>query len=277
VGEGIAPQALASVATAAVLVLCFALSRRRAGTRVSTSDEELIGQSVSAVSAAAQGRTLSAAPPSVPGADAALAAAPFDTAIAHAVTRDALVFALPPDRSGLFAVVFLVSWLAGWTVAIFLALLGIVYVVMGALGMTEFGAPLNLGTGAPAAVVVLFATGWLVGAIAGETAAMKMLFACLVTALGMQYVIASADELLHVTRLGGLRTTSVYAANGIANLRASDRIRNAAGANEGMQFEYGKRTIGITGMSKAEAGWMAAAITAYRLARASAGTMAAAT
>lgn len=267
--DGIAPQAIASVATAAVLVLCFALSRRN-GTRVSTADEELIGEAVSAVTAAAQGRTLSAAPPNAPGAAAALAAAPSDTAIAHTVTRDALVFALPPNRSGLVAVTFLVSWLAGWTVGIFLALLGIVYVVMGALGMTESGAPLNVGSGAPAVVVVVFATGWVIGAVAGETAAMKMLFACLVNALGVQYVIASADELLHVARFGVLSTTSVYAAKDVANLRASDRIRNPAGAGEGMQFEYGKRTIGITGMTKIEADWMTAAIAKYQAARASA-------
>lgn len=268
-GAGIAPQAIASVATAAVLVLCFVLSRRRDRTPVSTADQELIGQSVSAVTAAAQGRPLSAAPSNVPEVGA-LAAAPFDTAIAHAVTPDALVFALPPNRLGLFGVVFLVSWLAAWTVAIFLALLGIVYVGMGALGVTEPDAPLNLGSGAPAVVFILFVTGWLIGAAAGETAAMRMLFAQLVTTIGVQYVIASAGELLHVARVGVLGKTSVYAANGVANLRASDGIRSPAGTDAGMQFEYGKRTIGITGMTRAEAGWMTDAIASYRAARASA-------
>jgi hypothetical protein len=269
VAAAIVPQAIASVATAAVLVLCFVLSYRRDRTSVSTADDDLIGQSVRAVTVATAGRPLTAAPAPQPDGSIALAAAPFDTAISHTVTRDALVFQLPPNGSGLAAVAFLASWLVGWTIAIFLALLGIVYVVMGALGITEQSAPLNLGTGWPVVVVIVFITSWLIGAVAGETAAMRMLFARLVMTKGVQYVIATPDELLHVARIGALQKTSVYAAKNIANMSAADGIRNLIGVDEGMQFEYGKRNVAITGMTKAEAGWMTDAINDYRVARAS--------
>jgi hypothetical protein len=270
VSAGIVPQALASLATVAVLVLCFVLSQRRDRTSVSTADEDLVRQSVSAVTAATQERPLTAAPPNVPDPGvAAVAAAPFDTAITHTLTRDALVFRLPPNRSGLAAVAFLVSWLVGWTIPIFIALLGIVYVVMGALKLTDETAPMNLGTGWPAGIFIVFIAGWLIGAAAGETAAMRMLFARLVMTTGMQYVIATPGALLHVARVGGLQKTSAYDAAHIANLRAGDSIRTFSGTDEGMQFDYGKRKIAITGMTKAEAGWMTAAIDGYRTARAS--------
>ncbi len=140
---------------------------------------------------------------------------------------------------------------------------------MGALGITEQSAPLNLGTGWPVVVVIVFITTWLIGAVAGETAAMRMLFARLVMTQGMQYVIATRNELLHVARVGALEKTSVYDAKNIANMRAADGIRNFAGVDEGMQFQYGRRNVAVTGMTKAEAGWMTGAINDYRTARAS--------
>jgi hypothetical protein len=183
-------------------------------------------------------------------AGTAFARAPLGTMIAYRVSGDALVFRIPPRFSGLGIALFLILWLIGWTAGIVMA--GTMLVAM---------LPKEGETLAPA----LFIGGWLVFALVGEVVVLRVLATRLGTMLGERFIICTGGALFVVTRLWLFTRIAPYDLRYVRDMTGCDAIRMPMQVPAaGLQFAYGTRTVGVTGMTKAEADWVAAAIAEHR-------------
>jgi hypothetical protein len=182
--------------------------------------------------------------------DTALAKAPFDTKIAYRVSGDALVFRIPPRLKGIGISFFLAFWLTGWTTGI----------VFGAMALVTT-LPKEGETLAP----TLSIGGWLIFALVGEIVVLRVLATRLAMTIGERFIICTGGTLFVVTRLWFFTRVSPYELRYVRNMTASDAIKRPMQIpDEGLQFEYGKRTVGVTGLTKAEANWVAASIAEHR-------------
>jgi hypothetical protein len=180
----------------------------------------------------------------------ALAKAPFDTKIAYRVSGDALVFRVPPSLKGIGISLFLGVWLTGWTVG-----------VVAAATMLVTTLPKEGEALAP----TLFIGGWLIFALVGEIVVLRVLATRLAMTIGERFIICTGGTLFVVTRLWFFTRVSPYDLRYVRSMTASDAIRMPMQIPDaGLQFEYGKRTVGVTGMTKAEANWVAASIAEHR-------------
>lgn len=181
-------------------------------------------------------------------AGTALAQVPFDTKIAYRVSGDALVFRLARSFKGLAISLFLAGWLVAWTA-------GIVTVA----GVLIAG--LHDGKG-PA----LFLGGWLIAALAGEVMALRALGSRLAPAVGERFLICTADTLFTVSRVWFFKRIRAYDLRYVQNLAATDSIKSPVFPipEEGLRFDYGRRTVSVPGMTRSEAAWIAGAITEHR-------------
>jgi hypothetical protein len=182
--------------------------------------------------------------------DTALAKAPFDTKIAYRVSGDALVFRIPPGLKGIGISFFLAFWLTGWTIGIVFAATTLVSTL-----------PKQGETIAP----TLFIGGWLLFALVSEIVVLRVLATRLAMTIAERFIICTGGTLFVVTRLWFFTRVSPYELRYVRTMTASDAIRTPMQIPDaGLQFEYGKRTVGVTGMTKAEANWVAASIAEHR-------------
>ncbi len=262
------PIAIAAAITLAGIYVGFHVNKRRTGAPVTEADKALAESASRAFSGGEGFGGIPAVPIESTAGIPALAQPPAGTAVRYVRTHDALMFRIPPNLGGIGAIVFLAVWLTGWTAGIFIASLFLAVGVTAAFGTNVLGGTIDLsGLRGPAVIFpIVFVGGWLFGAIAGETAALRMLFEELVRTFGEQLVIASRERLLQASRFGALERIVAYDVGQIGNLKGADGIRTMVGSAEGMQFSYGTRSAAITGMTKAEGDWMIAAIDQFRAA-----------
>jgi hypothetical protein len=184
-------------------------------------------------------------------ADAALLSAPFETKIACRVAGDALVFRLPPSSKGIGITVFLAAWLVAWTAGL----------VAGAIALVA-----TLPKEGEGLTPTLIIGGWLTTALVAAVVVVCVLVTRVSSTLAERFLICTADTLTVVTRLGAYKRVSAYAFRYAGNLVAKDRIRRPMQIPDaGMEFQYGKRSVAITGMTQAEAAWIIALIERHRV------------